>query len=759
MYRITPTYDGATPFTVNGAHILVLTINKKPRVKMHRARFQVLMYVLDIDNSAHERVWASYPTEDEAQDELDVLVESGWQPLEWEVSVEDYLASGAKEHSKLIASEAITFVNPQLPSLHAMLTTVLQAAPSLAQLDYMAWWLGMWVTDGRSERASISQGGPPQGQPNSHYQIVARLLHYQQLFGEPVTRVFDKKSTAGHPAYYYTYGMGSIAGRVLRLYALINNKHIPHALICDSRDVRCQLLAGIIDGDGYYSVRDNTYEIQAKHLHVIEGYKELAASLGLRNGGIHPNVCTNKATGEQYHGHRIYLSGDMWDAVQFCSATYKQCPAPGTANYVGKTNDSRCYGFTVTQLPEAEYFGFAVHGGINRRFLLQDYTVTHNVCSSQHPLSASHTHAHAHTLTESSMCLCAGASPPSPASSPTTSSPPSPPPPPLPPPPPPPPSPLLPPLLPLPRLCCTWTWIRVRRSIPRPVSSPSTASPPLSSPPPTPASPPPSNPPLLSFYLGSTSLDSNPPLYLSALHSLARRLHAEGGVAPVVVNTGGWVTGLGGTLLSEVVAAIRPSHVVYLGPLPPPHLPPSSPAPICLPPSPPPSPSLPSSEKLRTLSLLSYFLQRTAPPVSFLTAGRLLSAVPPYRLPIAHTRLSLLPPPNPPLPPHLLPAVFNLSLVSLHSSPSPTSPSLGLGLVRSISSTHLYLLTPVGEEVVGRVTHLVRGAEGGGVPGVLVWLGGEGAGQAYMPADALRGGGVAGGAGRGRKNVPRKRLI
>ena len=26
-----------------------------------------------------------------------------------------------------------------------------------------------------------------------------------------------------------------------------------------------------------------------------------------------------------------------------------------------------------------EYFGFAVHGGHNRRFLLEDFTITHNV--------------------------------------------------------------------------------------------------------------------------------------------------------------------------------------------------------------------------------------------------------------------------------------------------------------------------------------------------------------------------------------------
>ena len=44
-----------------------------------------------------------------------------------------------------------------------------------------------------------------------------------------------------------------------------------------------------------------------------------------------------------------------------------------------KNEDSRCYGFSITALPAGDYFGFAVQGGVNRRFLLEDYTITHNV--------------------------------------------------------------------------------------------------------------------------------------------------------------------------------------------------------------------------------------------------------------------------------------------------------------------------------------------------------------------------------------------
>ena len=394
LYRISPTWEGARPFTVNGAHILVLVINMRPwyaeRTDMP-GRYRVRWFELGTDGFMRERSRTMH-SESDAQAEVDILT-SDWQPIEWDVSVEDYLAASyaVRYHCKLVASKAITFVNPLLPSLQQVLTVVLRQAPSPAQHEYMAWWLGIWLTDGHPGRASVFQGGAPPPDPHHHHQIFAHLQQYALLFGEPVNRAGGQLSTTGWPVYWFNFHAGSVADRVLRSYGLLNNKHIPQALICDTLLVRRRLLAGLIDGDCDYSPRDNTYEIQAKHRRVIAGYKELAATLGLRNSAVHPHECTNQQTGVQYQGFRISISGDMWDVAQYCVATYKRCPQPGTAKYVQKNKDSRCYGFSITKLDEGEYFGFTVQGGVNQRFLLEDYTVTHNVRTypthlSPHPL-------------------------------------------------------------------------------------------------------------------------------------------------------------------------------------------------------------------------------------------------------------------------------------------------------------------------------------------------------------------------------------
>ena len=112
--------------------------------------------------------------------------------------------------------------------------------------------------------------------------------------------------------------------------------------------------------------------------------KTLASSIGLRNSSIQPTSCTNPETGEVYDGFRLCISGDMWDVVQYCALTYKQCPRPGQPNYLAKNKDSRCYGLTITVLAVGTYHGFAVHGGADERILLADFTVTHNVNHTPH---------------------------------------------------------------------------------------------------------------------------------------------------------------------------------------------------------------------------------------------------------------------------------------------------------------------------------------------------------------------------------------
>ena len=380
LYRISPTWDGARSFTVNGAHILVLVNDSRPYVCQEGSQWVACEWELNTDSGMRERR-QSFDTQCQAEAEVAAILAAGWAPLEWEPTVEEFLQASATVRGlcKLVACKVITFTNPLLPTLQQVLTEELGAPPSTTQLGYMAWWLGMWLTDGDSGRPSISQGVAPPPDSHHHHDILDRLRAYQGLFHEPVAQVIERASSAGWEVLWFNYGIDGVAGRVLRRYGLLGNKqHIPRALICDSLVVRQRLLAGVIDGNGCCGPR-SAYELNATDVDLITGCKELAASLGLRNSAVVAHTSTSQQTRQNCRGHCLTLSGDMRDVVQYCAATRKECPQPGAVDCVEKTGDSRYYGFSIDALPAGEYFGFAVHGGDNRRFLLEDYTVTHNV--------------------------------------------------------------------------------------------------------------------------------------------------------------------------------------------------------------------------------------------------------------------------------------------------------------------------------------------------------------------------------------------
>ena len=266
--------------------------------------------------------------------------------------------------------------------------------------------------------------------------------------------------------------------------------------------------------------------------------------------------------------------------------------------------------------------------------------------------------------------------------------------------------------------------------------------------------------PLLSFFMGAPSYHHDPAWFIRAVSRLTQRVEEErrqrGERVPLIINTAGWLTGLGGVVLHEVMQLTRPLHVLYLGGEEAAPLIPSSSTLHRLPRGPAPPSSVPTPERLRTLSLLSSLLGRTAPPVSFLTAAAELARVVPYRLPIEGTKLSVVGE-EMGVPAHLLLKVFNLSIVSLHWEEGVESPSQGLGLVRGVDSEWLYVITGVEEEVVEKTVHLVKGVHME-VPSVLVYLEGESQGQPYMPLNTSTAG-IGGTTGRGRKNLPRKRLV
>jgi len=139
-------------------------------------------------------------------------------------------------------------------------------------------------------------------------------------------------------------------------------KRILRRYLTASRKDRIELLCGLLDGDGYAS--GNSIEITTKYNGLADDIVFLARSLGLY---AHRSTKIGKIASIGFEGEyqRIYLSGN-WAGFEFLRLKVNG----------DQYNDPLLQTFSIEDIGEDDYFGFTVDG--NHRFLLGDFTVTHN---------------------------------------------------------------------------------------------------------------------------------------------------------------------------------------------------------------------------------------------------------------------------------------------------------------------------------------------------------------------------------------------
>ena len=157
--------------------------------------------------------------------------------------------------------------------------------------------------------------------------------------------------------------------RFLKNNNLINNKHIPFNYKCNSRHIQLKVLAGLIDSDGYH--KNNCYEIIQKNTLLSEDIVYLCRSLGFACYVKKcKKICYNAKNGPkegEYNKICIYGSG-LEDIPVLCkrkiSSKRKQI------------KNALVYRLNIEKLEVDDYYGFEIDG--NKRFVLGDFTVTHN---------------------------------------------------------------------------------------------------------------------------------------------------------------------------------------------------------------------------------------------------------------------------------------------------------------------------------------------------------------------------------------------
>ena len=230
------------------------------------------------------------------------------------------------------------------------------------QVDLDPYILGHWLGDGDSSGPRFT---------SADEEIVDYYKKYFDGTGLIVTY-------AGKYSYSVTTGINDGGKQrnwfmnTLKKYNLIGNKHIPSDYLVNSREVRMAVLAGLIDSDGH-NHGDVNFEIVQKNERLADDIVYLARSLGFwceKKKCI--KTCTNSKNGP-VSGiyYRMSIIGEDFSELPLL-LEYKR---PHPENKTMKL-DCSISSFKVQKLGVGRYRGFELDE--NHRFLLGDYTVTHN---------------------------------------------------------------------------------------------------------------------------------------------------------------------------------------------------------------------------------------------------------------------------------------------------------------------------------------------------------------------------------------------
>lgn len=225
------------------------------------------------------------------------------------------------------------------------------------------YYLGIWLADGVSE--NTNRICKPDAEVRDFLEEYAHSFgltlknHCKNMLKCPMWTI-SKEGSGGrkNPLMELMRGLG-----------VENNKHVPHVYMANSREVRLQLLAGLLDGDG--SLSCGGYSFTSTRRCLSESVAYLSRSLGM--AAYLSRRQTKCQTGATCINYRVSISGNV-DQIPCRIERKKASPRK-------QIKDVTVTGISVELLGMGDYYGFEIDG--DGLFLLGDFTVTHNTSAAR----------------------------------------------------------------------------------------------------------------------------------------------------------------------------------------------------------------------------------------------------------------------------------------------------------------------------------------------------------------------------------------
>jgi len=218
------------------------------------------------------------------------------------------------------------------------------------------YWLGLWLGDGNWNSPIIT---------TDDQEAVDAIEKYAAELG---LRFVSYKKEGKTPRYgiVKVAGPHNILWGYMRGYGLLQSCHkfIPRDYKVNSRGSRLQLLAGLMDSDG--SLNEGTdFDFVNTNLTLTDDVAFVARSLGFR---VHQTTRGCKGFGVEVDAYRLRITGNTHLIPTKISR--KQAHERKQKKHPLRT------GFAVERIADGPYVGVRLDG--NHRYLLGDFTVTHN---------------------------------------------------------------------------------------------------------------------------------------------------------------------------------------------------------------------------------------------------------------------------------------------------------------------------------------------------------------------------------------------
>jgi hypothetical protein len=366
MYRIKQ--KNAEDYVCNGPHILVLKYSGHRNVFYHKAvpRMRKAHWVVEhLDRSVNlqkvrvKKVRIYHPSDlpiDERPPELVKYLDGIPGDNTVEITVDEFLKLPKHVQKQLKGYRSSGW-----------------DGDDESRVPFDPWVLGLWLGDGCKSNPTIT---------SADKEVITELQRRLQEYNMKL--VLRKRFEVEVASQYYMGIDGDGVDtsqpkskpvnpfmKFIRDHGVIRDKHIPKVFMHASRDIRRQLLAGLMDSDGWTD--DNCGFIGQKDPVFAAQICTLIRSLGLHCSNIRALKKTTTPNGKQYEGwhHRLSWSGEGQELVtSYCSLARKKLQPRG------QRKDAMVTGIEVESVGVGPYVGVTIDG--NRRFCLSDFTVTHN---------------------------------------------------------------------------------------------------------------------------------------------------------------------------------------------------------------------------------------------------------------------------------------------------------------------------------------------------------------------------------------------